>query len=41
MNNLIHIKNAVVAEWLKSRHTRLLLTTALLPVLVVYFLFQR
>lgn len=34
MNNLIHIKNAVVAEWLKSRGSRLLLTTALLPVLV-------
>jgi hypothetical protein len=39
MNNLIHIKNAVVAEWLKSRHTRLLLTTALLPVLVTAILF--
>ena len=39
MNNLIHIKNAVVAEWLKSRGSRLLLTTALLPVLVTAIVF--
>lgn len=39
MNNLIHIKNAIVAEWLKSRRTRLLLTTGLLPVFVTAVVF--
>jgi hypothetical protein len=34
MNNLLNIKNAFVAEWLKSQKTRLLTLTLLIPVLV-------